>query len=77
MNFEQRIFQFIRKNKLIAPRGLVLVGVSGGADSMALLTALAALRHDLGVQLHAVHFNHKFRPEACVMNVLSSNGAGN
>ena len=31
---------------------------------MALLIALAGLRHDLGVQLHAVHFNHRFRPEA-------------
>jgi len=64
MNFEQRIFQFIGKNKLIAPRGRVLVGVSGGADSMALLLALGGLRHDLGVRLHAAHFNHKFRPEA-------------
>ena len=64
MNFEQQVFQFIGKNKLIAPRGLVIIGVSGGADSMALLLALSALRHDLGVQLHAVHFNHHFRPEA-------------
>ena len=64
MNFEQRILQFIRKNKLIAPRGRVVIGVSGGADSMALLLALAGLRHDLGVQLHAAHFNHKFRPES-------------
>jgi tRNA(Ile)-lysidine synthase len=64
MNFEQRIFDFIRKNKLIAPRGQVLVGVSGGADSMALLLALGHLRHDLGVSLSAAHFNHKFRPES-------------
>ena len=64
MNFEQRIFQFIGKNKLMAPGGLVLVGVSGGADSMALLLALVGLRHDLGVRLHAAHFNHRLRPEA-------------
>jgi tRNA(Ile)-lysidine synthase len=64
MNFEQRIFQFIEKNKLMVPRGRVLVGVSGGADSMALLLALAGLRHDLGIQLHGAHFNHRFRPEA-------------
>jgi len=64
LNFEQRIFQFIEKNKLITPRGCVLVGISGGADSMALLQSLSGLRHDLGVQLHAAHFNHKFRPEA-------------
>ena len=64
MNFEQRILQFIKKNKLIAPRGRVVIGVSGGADSMALLIGLGRLRHDLGVQLHVIHFNHKFRPEA-------------
>jgi len=64
MNFEQKILQFIRKNKLISPRGQVIIGVSGGADSMALLSTLAALRHDLGVQLHAVHFNHRLRPDA-------------
>jgi tRNA(Ile)-lysidine synthase len=64
MDFEQRIFQFIKKNKLIAPRGLVVIGASGGADSMALLLTLDRLRHDLGVQLHAAHFNHQFRPEA-------------
>lgn len=31
---------------------------------MALLAVLAGLRHELGVQLHAVHFNHRFRPES-------------
>ena len=64
MDFEQQILQFIRKNKLTVSRGLVLIGVSGGADSMALMCALAGLRHDLGVALHALHFNHKFRPES-------------
>jgi len=48
----------------MAPRRVVVIGVSGGADSMALLLALAGLRHELGVQLHAAHFNHKFRPGA-------------
>ncbi len=41
-----------------------MVGVSGGADSMALLLTLAGLRHDLGIQLQGAHFNHRFRPEA-------------
>jgi tRNA(Ile)-lysidine synthase len=64
LNFEERVSQFIGKNYLIVPRGLVLVGVSGGADSMALLAALNALRHDLGISLRAVHFNHRVRREA-------------
>jgi len=64
MNFEQKIFQFIGKNKLIRPGARVVVGFSGGADSMALMQALAGLRHDLGIRLHAAHFNHKMRPQA-------------
>jgi len=64
MDLEQRIFQFIEKNKLITSRSRVLIGVSGGADSMALLRCLSGLRHDLGVQLYAAHFNHKLRPQA-------------
>ena len=64
MNFEERVLQFIQKNKLISSRGTVIAGVSGGADSMALLLCLAGLRHRLGISLHAVHFNHRFRPEA-------------
>jgi tRNA(Ile)-lysidine synthase len=64
MDFEQRVLQFIEKNQLIPPRARVMVGVSGGADSMALLRCLSGLRHYLGVQLHAVHFNHRVRPQA-------------
>ncbi len=64
MDLEQRTFQFIKKNKLISPRGLVLIGVSGGADSMALLYVLSNLRHDLGVHIQAVHFNHRLRTQA-------------
>ena len=64
MIFEQRVLQFIKKNNLVVPRGLVITGVSGGADSMALLLTLAHLRHSLGVQLHAIHFNHQFRVDS-------------
>ncbi|MDE2222783.1 MAG: tRNA lysidine(34) synthetase TilS [Candidatus Omnitrophica bacterium] len=64
MNFEERVYQFISKNKLMAPRDLVLIGVSGGADSMSLLSALASLRHRLGLRLQAAHFNHRLRGAA-------------
>ncbi len=64
MGFEERVFAFIGKHQLIRPRGLLMVGVSGGADSMALLLALCALRHRLGIRLHAAHFNHRLRRAA-------------
>jgi tRNA(Ile)-lysidine synthase len=48
-----------------APRGAVLLAaVSGGADSLALLHALADLRGDLGITLHAGYLNHGMRAEA-------------
>jgi tRNA(Ile)-lysidine synthase len=40
------------------------VAVSGGADSVALLRLLVAMRAELGVVVSAVHFNHKLRGKA-------------
>lgn len=41
----------------------VLVAVSGGADSVALLRVLLELRSDLGIVLAVAHFNHRLRGE--------------
>ena len=42
----------------------VLVAVSGGSDSVALLDVLGALRESLGLTLTVVHVHHGLRPEA-------------
>src|SRR5437868_850075 len=42
----------------------IAVGVSGGADSVALLTLLTQLRSELGVVISVVHFNHTLRGKA-------------
>jgi tRNA(Ile)-lysidine synthase len=44
--------------------GPLLVGVSGGADSVALLRALVQLRDELQCELTVVHVNHQLRAAA-------------
>jgi len=39
----------------------LLVAVSGGADSTALLVALASLAHEFGLSLHVAHLDHGLR----------------
>ena len=41
---------------------VLLAAVSGGADSTAMLVALAALRKEAGFALHCVHVEHGIRP---------------
>lgn len=47
----------------VAPGSRLVVGVSGGADSMALMHLLAALRPTLALTLNAVYIDHGLRPE--------------
>ena len=46
---------------LVSPGDRVLVAVSGGADSLALLHALAHARHELGIEVVAAHVHHGMR----------------
>ncbi|MGB7264298.1 MAG: tRNA lysidine(34) synthetase TilS [Terracidiphilus sp.] len=48
---------------LLKPGLRLAVGLSGGADSVALLRALAARRGELGLVLHAAHLHHGLRGE--------------
>src|SRR5581483_2646365 len=51
----------IRRHRLMAPGTLVVVAVSGGADSVFLLRSLHALAGPLSLRLHAAHFDHGWR----------------
>lgn len=42
----------------------IIVGVSGGADSICLLTVLRELSEVMSLRLHVVHINHMLRKEA-------------
>lgn len=43
--------------------GAIIAGVSGGADSMALLKFLCTLREEKGIKVYAAHINHCLRGE--------------
>ncbi len=62
---ERAVARFVRTHGVLRPGERVLVAVSGGPDSSALLHILATLRERLGVQLVAAYFDHRLRgPEA-------------
>lgn len=50
--------------RLIPPKCRVLVGLSGGADSVVLLHGLLALKDELDCSVFAAHLNHGIRGEA-------------
>ena len=61
--FQQRILEAIRANHLIENGDRVVVGVSGGADSVCLLHVLHSLSRALQIKLYAVHINHMLRAD--------------
>jgi len=54
----------ISKYKMLQAGDKIVVGVSGGPDSLCLLHVLKGLCDEYGCSLYAAHLNHKFRGEA-------------
>src|ERR1700674_4012663 len=57
----ERVLGDIRREELLRAGDRVGIAVSGGIDSVALLRVLLELRHDLGIVISVLHFNHKLR----------------
>jgi tRNA(Ile)-lysidine synthase len=54
----------IKKYSLIKNRDKILIGVSGGPDSLALLLMLFSLKTKLNLTLHIVHLDHGLRKDS-------------
>ncbi|WP_407272599.1 tRNA lysidine(34) synthetase TilS [Radiobacillus sp. PE A8.2] len=67
---EEKVTAYIRKHQLFHQQAVVLVGVSGGPDSMALLHFLCAIREQWGLRLIALSVDHGLRGEQSKQDVL-------
>lgn len=60
-SFLDTVESTIQQYRMLKPQDRVLVGVSAGPDSAALLTALVAIRPKLALSLRAIYVDHAMR----------------
>ena len=60
-NFIEKLRDTIHRFRLLSRGDTVLVALSGGPDSVALLHGLLAIRAEYGLKLYVAHLNHKLR----------------
>ncbi len=58
-----KLRNYIREKNLFSAEVKLLLGVSGGSDSIALLYLFSLLRSEIDITLLAVHINHQLRGE--------------
>ena len=62
MNLIEDVLKTVESHGMLAHGDAVLVGLSGGPDSVCLLEVLTRLRERYGLSLHAVYIDHGLRP---------------
>lgn len=60
---EQKLIDFCESNELIQPFDRILVGVSGGVDSVGLLYFFSSIQALYQLQLHCIYVDHGLRGE--------------
>ena len=60
----RKFVEFVKQNELFGQNEQLVVGVSGGADSVCLLSLLCKYKEEYGLNLTVVHINHGIRTEA-------------
>ena len=61
---EEKVLDTIKKYNLIKENDTIVIGVSGGPDSMTLLNVLYSLKEVLKINIIVAHINHMLRKEA-------------
>jgi len=65
---KEKASEFLKQNSIQSTR--VVVGVSGGVDSMVLLHVLSSLSGEHHLELHVVHVHHGIRGESADMDAV-------
>ena len=58
---EQKVKTYVEKFHMIEPGDTIVLGISGGADSVCLLKILSKWKESWGISLKAVHVHHQLR----------------
>jgi len=61
---KDEVLKTIKKYNLIENGDKIVVGVSGGPDSICLLHVLYSLKGELGIEIYVAHINHMIREVA-------------
>ncbi|MEP7292252.1 MAG: tRNA lysidine(34) synthetase TilS, partial [Chloroflexota bacterium] len=64
MSLRERLFALLQHHQLLLPGTPLVVAVSGGTDSLALMHLFASLRERLGITLYVATLDHGLRGDA-------------
>lgn len=64
MDVKQKVFETIKKHDLLQNGMHIVLGLSGGPDSVCLFDVLCEIACEMNLTIYPVHVNHKFRPGA-------------
>jgi len=76
----KKILEFADEHEMLPDAGLLLVCVSGGADSMCLLEVMRYISYERGFSIAVAHYNHELRgeesdrDETFVMDICEEHG---
>lgn len=61
---KDKVICTIKKYNLIEPEDKIVLGVSGGPDSISMLNILNEIKEELNFEIYVAHINHMIREEA-------------